>query len=385
MHSLLYYFLGIRWDDKKYFFEALEESVASLNDLDDSDELKKSFLQEIASNHQKVDNFKLKLGHKNLIINLCHELQKTNLEEFNGKVVQIPDLKRVHSDLVVRKQPEEHGYSRETENAQRRNAEVTATPLPQIISVQSAQHQQVQEVPVSDQSDTIQYIYETEEEEEGSQFMDQEYLEELETYEEEPEIVEYQEIQPEDIETDENGIYTSEQIIKSEAGNFEQADCFEISGYESSSSLNRSGPKNKKPKHMYTSEFLQTQMTQGRIGTPGRRRPKIQKTYPDTEEGLLERWSDLVRQSCEVIVPTDLLSQHDLGHIEIFKLHDNIWEVKCPLCTKKLRLQLTFEGKYTNYKRSNFERHLRIVHYKQIRQFKPEMSDDENMFEETTN
>lgn len=69
--------------------------------------------------------------------------------------------------------------------------------------------------------------------------------------------------------------------------------------------------------------------------------------------------------------------QHDLSVIELVKIHDNIWEVKCPLCTKKLRLQLTQEGKYTNYKRSNFERHLRIVHYSQIRQFKPEQEDVE--------
>lgn len=97
-------------------------------------------------------------------------------------------------------------------------------------------------------------------------------------------------------------------------------------------------------------------------------------------------FSDLVRQSCEVIVPSNLLMQHDLSHIELVKLHDNIWEVKCPMCTKKLRLQLTHEGKYTNYKRSNFERHLRIVHYTQIRQFKPEASEeDEQMFEETAN
>lgn len=36
------------------------------------------------------------------------------------------------------------------------------------------------------------------------------------------------------------------------------------------------------------------------------------------------------------------------------------------MCTKKVKLQLTTEGKYVNYKRSNFERHLRNVHYRQI-------------------
>lgn len=276
---------GIRWDDKTYFFSALEDSMESLAELDDSDSLKQQFLEELAVNHQKFERFRLKLGHKNLIINLCHELQKTNLEDFNGKVVQLVEVPRVHAELIVRK-PEEHGYSRDNENNRKRKR---SSGGPQILTAQP--QQQVQEAPVQE---VQEYIYETEEDDEGSQFMEQEFLEELDTYEqEEPEIVEYQEIQPEEIETDENGIYTTEQIIKTEADQYEHASsgCFEISGYESSSSMNRSGPKTAKPKHMYTSEFLQTQMTQGRIGTPGRRRPKIQKHYPDTEEGLLERWS----------------------------------------------------------------------------------------------
>lgn len=374
---------GIRWDDKKYFFEALEESIACIADLDDTDEFKQEFLQELSANHQKIEKFKLKLGHKNLIINLCHELQKTNLEDFNGStetVVQVASPRKLHTEVVVRKKQEEHGYSREEEQAKRMKLE-TDSSAPQYTIVK----QQIQEVPVSEQS-AISYMYETEEEEEGSHFMEQEFLDELETYDGDADI-EYQEIQTEDIEADENCIYTTEEIIKNEAGQYEHVESFEIngSGYESSTSCNRAGPKNKKPKHMYTSEFLQTQMTQGRIGTPGRRRPKLQRHYDDNEAGMLERWADLVRQSCEVIVPQDLLQQHDLSHIELVKLHDNIWEVKCPLCTKKLRLQLTHEGKYTNYKRSNFERHLRIVHYKQILQFKQEMSDDEQIFEETTN
>lgn len=371
---------GIRWDDKKYFFEALEESVSGIADLDDSDEFKQQFIQELSTNHQKIDKFKLKLGHKNLIINLCHELQKTNLEEFNANIVSIVEVnstKRSYGEVVVRKKQEEHGYSRDDEQAKRRKHEVNSSA--ENFTVMKTQ-QQVQEVPVSEQSD-IPYMYDTEEEEEGSHFMEQEFLDELETYEGDADI-EYQEIQAEDIEADENCIYATEEIIKNEAGQYEQVESYEISGYESSTSLNRSAPKHKKPKHMYTSEFLQTQITQGKHGTPGRRRPKIQKHYAENEQGMLERWADLVRQSCEVIVPYDLLHQHDLSNIELMKIHDNIWEVKCPLCTKKLRLQLTHEGKYTNYKRSNFERHLRIVHYKQILQFKPE--DEDPMFEETS-
>lgn len=270
---------GIRWDDKKYFFEALEESIASIAEIDDADdEMKLNFIEECAANHQKLHDFKLKLGHKNLIINLCHELQKTNLEDFNGSVIQVPEMKIVHSELIVRK-PEEHGYSRE--NERKRASAVMQTAVPEKIAKIEEQ---------APEQAMVQYLYETEEEDDNtSQFVEQEYLEELETYDD-AELVEYQEIQPEEIETDDNCLYATEQIIKNEADQYEQAE-YEISGYDSSSSQNRSGPKSKKPKHMYTLEFLQTQMTQGRIGMPGRRRPKIQKHYPDTEEGLLERWA----------------------------------------------------------------------------------------------
>lgn len=107
--SIIYYFLlsilgfdsylalkGIFWDDKKYFFQALEESITGLSELNDDDSLKKQFKKELAIYNQNFNNFKLKLGHKNLIVNLCHELQKTNLEEFNHSndyqtTVTIPD------------------------------------------------------------------------------------------------------------------------------------------------------------------------------------------------------------------------------------------------------------------------------------------------------
>lgn len=44
---------------------------------------------------------------------------------------------------------------------------------------------------------------------------------------------------------------------------------------------------------MYSDEFLKTQNSNGRIGTPGRRRPKIQKNYESSEDGMRERWIDL--------------------------------------------------------------------------------------------
>lgn len=374
---------GIQWDDKQYFFQALEESITGLTELDENDNLKIKFKEELRANNQTMEKFKLKLGHKNLIINLCHELQKSTKEDFDNatfQMIKIPDFKREATELIVRQkqQGEEHGYSRdETEEEQ-----LEVSPPRKRTKFDSIDSKvDMQEVASPETNEQIQYIYETEEDD-GSQFIDQEYVDE------EEEIVEYQEVlTTEDIDNG-NSIYSAEQIVKTEAGSFEQ--CYEISEYDhhhhASRVLNTSSEmmkNSKKPKHMYTEEFLQMQVGHGRIGTPGRRRPKIQKSYPDTEEGLLEKWKDLVRQSCEVIVPSELLSRFDLSHIDIVKIASNIWEVRCPMCTKKLRLQLTHEGKYVNFKRSNFERHLRIVHYKQILVYKAEEENPELLEEHT--
>lgn len=374
---------GIQWDDKKYFFQALEESVLGLAEIDDGDDLKMRFQEELRANNQTIQNFRLKLGHKNLIINLCHELQKTSVEDFNSAsyfTVKIPEASRDQMELVVKQKPAskeqvEHRYYRD-ENIEE-HLDVSHDRKRMKLDKTDEKTETVQQLISSDTSDQIQYVYETDDD--GTQFLvEQEYLDD------DAEIVEYQEISTEDIDHA-SGILTAEQIVKSEAGTYEQ--CFDLSDYEHTArSLNRSGEvKNtKKPKHMYTDEFLQTQTGKLSI-TPGRRRPKIHKFYPDTEAGMIERWQDLVRQSCEVIVPSELLSRFDLSHIEITRIADNIWEVLCPMCSKKLRLQLTKEGKYINFKRSNFERHLRIVHYKQILIFNNKSEDEHSeMIEEHT-
>ncbi|KAG5673095.1 hypothetical protein PVAND_003169 [Polypedilum vanderplanki] len=361
----------IKWlmnkDERDSFFKDLEDSVKSLTELDDDDPTKISFREELSRNKQTMEKYKLKLGHKSLIIDLCHEIQKSNIDELDTSqyttTITVPETKRQSftEELVVRKHQtvgsEEHGYSREEEfqeelHENQEDNNRSQSPPVKRIKLDSVNEEETVE------PNTIQYVYE---DEEGNQFIDQEYIDD------DSEIVEYHEVTE-----DTNGLYTAEQIVKSEADHFEQNDSiyYDMSNFNSSATVKTE--KSKKPVHMYTEEFLQMQMQSGRIGTPGRRRPKIQKNYSDTEEGLLERWADLVRQSCEVIVPHELLSQYDLSQIDIVKISTNIWEVKCPMCSKKLRLQLTHEGKYVNFKRSNFERHLRIVHFKQIQVFKSE-------------
>lgn len=67
-----------------------------------------------------------------------------------------------------------------------------------------------------------------------------------------------------------------------------------------------------------------------------------------------------------------ILSQSQLNKlkdvsVKITKETDTCYIVICPLCSAKIKLSVVFEnnGRYRNYKRSNFERHLRFKHCKE--------------------
>ena len=67
-----------------------------------------------------------------------------------------------------------------------------------------------------------------------------------------------------------------------------------------------------------------------------------------------------------------ILSQSQLNKVTdntvvITKEMDTCYNVLCPLCSTKIKLSVVFEnnGRYRNYKRSNFERHLRFKHCKE--------------------
>lgn len=345
---------GINCDDKKEFFEGIEESVRNLQDFDENDKLRKIFEEILAANYQRINNFRLKIGHKNLIINLCRELQSTTITDFNSNSISKESEKFIPQETDEETQIDEK-FEPEPPNL---------IEQPHLKEPQVEIHE-APEITGDDSEEMVQYIYESDGEGETIQFTEQDQ-DFLETYDQDNEVVEmvYEEVPHDETENDEN-LYMSEDAIKSE----------DSSVFDLSNSKNHLNIRNrfKRPKHMYTEEFLATQKIQGRIGTPGKRRPKLKKHYPDTEEGLIERWSDLVRQSLEVIVPQKLLEQFDLRNIEVIKTHELTWEVKCPMCSKKVKLQMTYEGKYINYKRSNFERHLRVIHYRQIEKVKDKL------------
>ena len=66
------------------------------------------------------------------------------------------------------------------------------------------------------------------------------------------------------------------------------------------------------------------------------------------------------------ILPREKLMEVENVGIHVEKESDTSWAVYCPLCHSRIRLPVVFEngGRYCNYKRSNFERHLRFKHCK---------------------
>lgn len=78
----------------------------------------------------------------------------------------------------------------------------------------------------------------------------------------------------------------------------------------------------------------------------------------------------------------------EVAHVEISveKESETSWAVYCPLCHSRIRLPVVYEngGRYCNYKRSNFERHLRFKHCKNLTFSRNEFYDTVETVEEVT-
>lgn len=73
----------------------------------------------------------------------------------------------------------------------------------------------------------------------------------------------------------------------------------------------------------------------------------------------------------ECILPRERKPKIEADEIQVEKSEesDTAWVVYCPICCNRIRLPVVYEnsGRYCNYKRSNFERHLRFKHCKNIK------------------
>lgn len=276
---------GIRYEDKSEFFASLEETVEDLSHLDDDNELRISFQDELMKANQSFTGFKLKPGHKNFIMNLAIEIEKIDAEDFNAKAAQ------PSSSIIVRKSPNLN----------------------------------------SNQPIVVQQIKNTFKDSKSSPIV----LKREHGYSKDDEIIteEYLDEYPQDYNTE----YIMAHMIDDDYS---------------------TPPRTKKSTYMYTDEFLAT------TGSARRRRNRNGKTYTDDEEGRRERFKDLVKQSLECIVPEEIRNQYDLENIVIETQSEWTFAVFCPICASRIRLQIVKEkqGRFHNYKRSNFERHLRYKH-----------------------
>lgn len=68
----------------------------------------------------------------------------------------------------------------------------------------------------------------------------------------------------------------------------------------------------------------------------------------------------------QCILPREKLPVVEPVDIQVEKESARCWMVYCPICNSRIKLSVVIENgnRYVNYKRSNFERHLRFKHCK---------------------
>lgn len=265
--------------------------------------------REIAANHQRIENFKIRPGHRNLILNLLNEVEKTDFSELSG---QFQTSTSSNNNVInVTHQEIKHEEQQPVENEDY-----------MFVSMSEDDEQQIdQQTIVMTEDDVIV---------EDDNLLE-EYLVEQDDGVEEDYV---------EVEIDDLNMLEKKRSRPSE--------------YVSASGRVQ---KKYKPEHMYNEEFLSSNV--------GRRKKLYNKhRYPDTDEGIRERFSDMLQQSLEIILTKEVYEKCRDVELEVKKVRENSWTAQCPICRYLIKLPIVLEngGRYKNYKRSNFERHIRFKH-----------------------
>lgn len=266
-------------------------------------------LCELLSGYCDLTKFKLKPGHKNFIMNLMKEIDSADPNEFFKSTHPIKSPEQV----TIVKVP-------------------TASPTP--VEIKYEVHNEF-----SEEMDNEQYDYHPHE---------QIFIQDQQT----EDMIE-QELPEEE--------YILEEYLSDDQQRAIQGYVLTIEPKEKRKKTTRR--VHRKPERMYNEEFLQTH------ANPRKRRVTTSKFYPNTDEGTKERFRDLIKQSMECILTKEQHASIENQSIDIEKQSDSCYSVLCPLCKASIKLAVVYEnnGKYVNYKRSNFERHLRYKHCKTVR------------------
>lgn len=225
---------GIRYDDKKEFFQSLETTVKDYCDSDDVSSEKSDLLDELASQRQTIKNFKLRPGDRNCIMNLMLEIEKTEASDFFGR----------SSELFVQDQ--------------------MTSPHKQNFALF---HEQSPQKLIARRSDEKNFFvaqpdhgYSRDDDQQEQEYvLEEEYL------------------------TDDT--MDSMGLIKIE---YEDSPVNAPAKRKSTSSATHSAKR--RPDRMYNEEFM------AKCVNPRRRRIALNKTYPATDEGTRERFADLIQQ-----------------------------------------------------------------------------------------
>lgn len=241
---------GIRYDDKQEFFQSLELTVIDVLNSDCETIEKIELEVEVAAQYQNVENFRIKPGHKNYIMNLMLEIEKTDVAEFFERThsideQQVDDAAAIQCVTPVK---QEYAFSQVSE---------TITPSKLIIRTPDNKRMILNQVEHGysrdDQEDEPEYVFE------------EEYL------------------------TDDT--MDSMTLIKIDN---EMLTLNDQSKLRSMVEVASSSSAKRKPDHMYNEEFM------AKCVNPRRRRVATNKFYPPTDEGTSERFVDLIRQVSDI-------------------------------------------------------------------------------------
>lgn len=240
---------GIRYEDKHEFFQSLEITVLEVLAADGISDEKRELEAELSAHHQNANNFRLKPGHRNYIMNLMLEIESIDVNEFFGRTGNETSATEVHQVQKSKTpSPQKHEYS------------VSRHASPNTASRLVVRRSNSDKIFVS----SVEHGYSNQEQDQQeSEFIleEEEYL-----YEED----------------------TMDSMIKVEYDPMEMPSSSKKRKSASVSTPSSSG--HRRPEQMYNEEFM------AKCVNPRRRRVMLNKSYPPTDEGTRERFTDLIHQ-----------------------------------------------------------------------------------------
>lgn len=238
---------GIRYDDKQEFFQSLEQTVVDVLNSDCETSEKLELEVEVAGQYQGAENFRIKPGHKNYIMNLMLEIEKTDVAVF---------FERANSIEIQVQQSEAPSQFATPVKEEYSFAQVSDGHVPSKLIVRTPDNKRM----ILNQ---VEHGYSRDDQDADQEFVfEEEYL------------------------TDDT--MDSMGLIKIDY----ETMALNATPKQKSLSAPSSSAK-RKPDHMYNEEFM------AKCVNPRKRRVTMNKNYAPTDDGTRERFVDLIRQvSC---------------------------------------------------------------------------------------